>query len=228
MKAAEPCSRSRGEPGTPQRERARDRKEGAGQPGRERPREASRQPGRSHFLPQVSFQVQLPLEDLGAILRLIRLLLQALDLPLHRFQGARRGHGRGAGGGQGAEVLHVAARGPAPFNGPMTSRGWRWRWGGCGDVAQRSRRKQRRDSRAPGPPRPFPRCPVPHPAGVPAAAPAPRPAPLRDAKPAAGPPGSPGQPGHAEDPHNGVRQTAAKSCPPVRYCPGWARAAKRS
>lgn len=127
--AAEPSSRSRGEPGAPQRERARDRKEGAGQPGRERPREARRQPGRSHFLPQVPFQVQLPLEDLGAILRLIRLLLQALDLPLHRFQGARRGHGRGAGGGQGAEVLHVAARGPAPFNGPMTSRGWRWRWG---------------------------------------------------------------------------------------------------
>lgn len=173
MKAAEPCSRSRGEPGTPQRERARDRKEGAGQPGRERPREASRQPGRSHFLPQVSFQVQLPLEDLGAILRLIRLLLQALDLPLHRFQGARRGHGRGAGGGQGAEVLHVAARGPAPFNGPMTSRGWRWRWGG-GDVAQRSRRKQRRDGRAPGPPRPFP-VPCPPARGVPAAAPGPGP-----------------------------------------------------
>lgn len=78
------------------------------QPGRERPREASRQPGRSHFLPQVPFQVQLPLEDLGAILRLIRLLLQALDLPLDGLQGARRGHGRGAGGGLGAGLLHVA------------------------------------------------------------------------------------------------------------------------
>lgn len=87
----------RGAPGTA-RERARDRKEGAGQPG-ESDRERRAGSRRSHFLPQVPFQVQLPLQDLGAILRLVRLLLQALDLPLHRFQGARRGHGRG---GQGA------------------------------------------------------------------------------------------------------------------------------
>lgn len=97
------AGKSRARPG--EREPETGRKE---QPGRERPREASRQPGRSHFLPQVPFQVQLPLEDLGAILRLIRLLLQALDLPLDGFQGARRGHGRGADGGLGAEVLHVA------------------------------------------------------------------------------------------------------------------------
>lgn len=96
--------------GTRQRERARKRKEGAAQPGRERPREANGQPGRSHFLPQVPFQVQLPLEHLGSILRLIRLLLQTLDLPLDGFQGARRGHGRGGTAGGGCTWRRAAPR----------------------------------------------------------------------------------------------------------------------
>lgn len=144
-----------GEPGDPPAEREPEtgRKE---QAARERATERGEQaqPVRSHFLPQVPFQVQLPLEDLGAILRLIGLLLQALDLPLHRFQRARRGHGRGAGGGQGAEVLHVAARGPAPFNGPMTSRGGRW----AGDVSAEEPGRARLRARPPPPSRP-PRTP---------------------------------------------------------------------
>ena len=43
----------------------------------------------SHFLSDLPFTVQLSLEDLRPVLRLVGLLLQTLDLPLHRIQ---RGH----------------------------------------------------------------------------------------------------------------------------------------
>lgn len=54
-------------------------------------------PGRgSHFLAPLALAVQLPLQALRAVLRLVRLLLQRLDLAFHRLQGVEAGHGAGA------------------------------------------------------------------------------------------------------------------------------------
>lgn len=56
-------------------------------------------PGRgSHFLAPLALAVQLPLQALRAVLRLVRLLLQRLDLAFHRLQGVEAGHGAEARG----------------------------------------------------------------------------------------------------------------------------------
>lgn len=52
----------------------------------------------SHFLAPLALAVQFPLQALRAVLRLVRLLLQRLDLAFHRLQGVEAGHGAEARG----------------------------------------------------------------------------------------------------------------------------------
>lgn len=63
--------------------------------------------GSSHFLAPLALAVQLPLQALRAVLRLVRLLLQRLDLAFHRLQGVEAGHGKEARG-RTQRALHLA------------------------------------------------------------------------------------------------------------------------
>lgn len=74
-------------------------------PGRPPPRRPMRhplRPGGPYPLPGLPLGIGLPLQVLGALLRLIGHLLQALDLPLDGVDGADAGHGGGAAGGEAA------------------------------------------------------------------------------------------------------------------------------
>lgn len=79
--------------------RARGASRGARDPGgRLAGGRGARAGGSSHFLAPLALAVQLPLQALRAVLRLVRLLLQRLDLAFHRLQGVEAGHGKEARG----------------------------------------------------------------------------------------------------------------------------------
>lgn len=206
--AAEPSSRSRREPGTPQRERARDRKEGAGQPGRERPREASTAARAVSLSPVGPVPGPAPAGGPGR------------DPPPHPPVAAGTGSSSSPLPGSSArpwarrwrrEGRGAPARGgPAPFNGPMTSRGWRWR-------VVTSHRGVGASSAGTAAPRTCP-ARLPHPPAGPGGGPAAAPDPCLGHRRAArcdSPCRPRGSPGHPRDTKGGVRRPAASSCPPL-------------
>lgn len=98
--AAAAGGRERGKGEAPGEAEKRGRAGGRGTPCRgEGERGAgARAGGSSHFLAPLALAVQLPLQALRAVLRLVRLLLQRLDLAFHRLQGVEAGHGKEARG----------------------------------------------------------------------------------------------------------------------------------